>query len=432
MKKTITIIIFTLLAISVYSQQQMSIPNDWDVNPPSDTITQIFAFQISDPKDTERAAINEAESVAIISLAQKIYTLVDSRHIGIIIKDSGSEIQEYAFEKNDISTRIFLRNVNKRIKVKKDGNKFIAYCLAYINRAEAERALIQAENELTALNVYHYFMNNLPGRFKPFNITENPEGGYHSWLISSGIGIISIHGDNQVFLLNQLETFIRILFPDVIIFIAQYTGEPAMFIYAPGRLERLAGILRQHGIHFLWEHPRLIVNASPILGDLIKMNSSVIYVAGIEKVHRNFHTLTVNSQSMFAGELTHRIQDASKRRTVLLSLPPELSVGEGEILEYIIKTNPSCRYLILYYLETFAEPEMIAFQIPSHLFASYQLFVYDLVFGEIIFSKNEKNGIPINNEHDLTNSFGLLIRRLLNPSVMESISNAIEVKNELK
>jgi hypothetical protein len=420
MRKTTTITILMLFMIPSLYSQQIRIPDDWDINLPSDTMTHIFSRGVSDPKDTERAATIEAENMAIISLAQKIYMLVDSRYIGVTRKD-GSEIHEFALEVNDIVTRIYLSGVTRKIKIKKEGGKYIAYCLAYIHRSEAEKALIQAENELTALNVYRYFMNKIPGKLKPFNVTENPEG-YHSWLINN-IQIISIHGDNQAFFLNQLETFIRIILPDVVTYAAKYNREPVKFIYAPDGLERIAGALRRHGIHFLREYPRLIVYASPRLGDLIKMNPSMVYVAGFE-AHRD-------SQNIFARELIHQIQNANKKSAVFLSLPPELNIGGGKILEYIMNRNPSCRYLIVYTLQTVIEPELRAFNIPPHLFATSQVLVYDLIFGDIIFAENLKNGIPINNEYDLTNTSHLLIRRLLTPSVVESISNAMEAGNEL-
>jgi len=79
------------------------------------------------------------------------------------------------------------------------------------------------------------------------------------------------------------------------------------------------------------------------------------------------------------------------------------------------------------------EQEFSAFRIPPHLFASLQILVYDLIDGEIIYSENEKNGIPIrgNGINDLSSGLELLIRRLLTSSTIEKITTSMEARNEL-
>jgi len=419
--RTAIIILMLYTVSSLHSQ--IRIPDDWDINIPPDTSTHIFARGVSYPKNSERAATMEAEQTALSELSQKIFMRVDSIFIRVI-KKNGSDIYEFAVESSEISTRLYLRNVTKKIKLKRDSVKYIAYCLAYIHRDEAERAQMQAENELTAYNVYHYFMNKIPG-LKPFDSAENPEGGYHSWLISNTV-ILSVHRNNALYL-SKLEKFVKNISPGAELYSGYYDKVPVRIIYAPSGPDRLTAVFRFHGIDFIREHPRLIIYESPNLDKLTLLNPSIAYITGIENIHGR-----VGSHGIFARELMYRIQN-NKKSVVLFSLLSDSYTSGKEIFDYINSKNPVCRYVIIYFLETFIEPEMSAFRIPPHLFTSLQLLVYDLIDGEIIYSENEKNGIPLsgNGINDLSSSLELLIRRLLTPSVIEKISTSMEAKNEL-
>jgi hypothetical protein len=418
MKTTMIIILMAFMASSLYSQR---IPDNWDINLPSDTSTTVFARGVSDPKDTERGAILQAEDTAIISLAQKIYLKVDSSHIGVIKKE-GSEINEFSLQINDITTKIYLSGVSRQLKIKRDGNKYIAFSLVYIDREEAERARMRAENELTSYHAYHFFKNKIPG-LKPFDVTENPEGGYHAWVISN-TGILSVRG-NDALELGRLEQLVKNIFPRAVLYAGYYDRVPVRIIYAPSGLDRLTDVLKFLDIGFISERQQLIVYDIRGSEKLMLLNPLILYLTGIE----NIHDRRIGDQGIFARELTYLMQN-NKKSVVFFPLPSGSYSSGKEILDYIIKSkSPSCRYVIIYFLETFIEPEIRAFRIPPHLFASSQILVYDLINEEIIFSENQKNGIPVNG--DLAGSYELLMRRLLNPSIIEKIFSSMEARNEL-
>ena len=399
MKKAVVILLL-VTTMSLYSQ----IPVNWHINFPEDTSTHIYSRGISELHATERAAIIEAQNTAIYLLAQKIFILVDYRFIEIIRRD-GSEIFEFALELNNITTRLHLSGLILETVVQREGNLFKAISLAGISHVEADRARVEAENELSAYNVYHFFLNNVPG-IRPFNSLETPD--YHSWLISN-TGIISmIQGDNQSSL-NQVETILRVLFPGIITINAPYNRTPAVFIPNPVRLESLTRALRHNDINYRSEYPRLMVYPSTRLNDLTRINPDMVYIIGSE-YYLGLDNQASGGQSVFNRELSHRIQTIGKKS--VLSMQQAQTVNTG-------------RYLIEYFIETKIEPGMSSPSIPSLLSASYLINIHDLLCGEIIFSESGTNGIPIINEQNAAGSYGLLVQRLLNTSIIEAMANAM-------
>ena len=438
--KAAKIIFMLFVSASLYSQT--FIPDDWDSNQPQDTEKHIFSRGISAPKDNEREAIIEAENMAAVQLAQRIWMLIDSRYINYI-KQDGLEIRENAIERNYIFSKLVLPNVNRAYKTKKKDDKFIVYCLAYVSRNDAAKAELAAENELYSLYAYNYFAKKIPG-LKPFNIVESLDGidDYHSWVVSN-CGILAARGTNQTDYLNQFETFVRIIFPDCISFSARYNGEPARFIYGAEKLDIISRILQRHGISFSREHPRLTVTDSQKLGDLIRMDPSMVYVTGIERVHHNYNTKGVDERGLLGRELIRQIQNVSRKNAAFYTLPARLDgIFENEIVNLLLeRSDLPCRYVIVYFVETFIERGRPEFVVPVYLFAEGKVLVYDQILGSILLSENIKNGIPIvgrvfdgdpsivRPELFLSLSYELLTRRLFNAALIEALSNSMEAGN---
>ena len=426
--KTPAIVLMVFISTSVFSQTL--IPDDWDLNQPQDNAEYIYSMDRSAPKDTERDAVAEAEKTVMVQLAQRIWTLVDSRYISYIQQD-GSEIRENAIERNYISTRLVLQNVSRAYKIKMADGKYIAYCLVYISRNDAARAAISAENELSSLYAYNYFSKRVPG-LKPFNIMESLDGfnDYHSWVIEN-CGILAVSGNNQTYSLGQFETFVRILFPDCISFSARYNGDPARFIYGAEKLDIISRILQRHGISFSWEHPRLTVNDSRKLGDLIRMDPSMVYVTGIETIHHNYNIKSFDERGLLGRELIRRIQNVSRKNAALYTLPARLNgIFENDIVNFLQeRSGLPCRYVIVYFVETFVERGKPEFGAPAYLFAEGKVLVYDQILGSILLSETIKNGIPISGGNDLIMGYELLTRRLFNAALIEALSNSMEAGN---
>ena len=287
-------------------------------------------------------------------------------------------------ETNEIRTRVSLSGVSRVTKVNIEGKMFKAYSIAYVAEDEAEKARALARDELTALNAYNFFLSNVPG-IKPFDINENPEGGYSSWLFNN-IGIMEISGpfstDDQAYFLNQLETFLRIIIPDIVTYPAEYGGRLVRFIHDGGKFEYISRVLRYHDIYSSYEYPRLKVSLSREIESLTKMNPSMVYISGVESVHErsvvhdDFNSIRTN-EGFYSEELLSRLLNTSRKNFVHIPFPYEFdgNAGEQDILRYIRNRNVLCRYLIIYFFDTSIEPGMDAFQIPSHMFASSSIVV---------------------------------------------------------
>jgi hypothetical protein len=418
--KTTAAVFVLMLNVSVFLYPQIGvIPDDWETNHPWDTETYKYGIGVSGPKNNEGEAITEAENLATVSLAGKIWMLVVSRYSGTIYQD-GPQIREESTVSSYIVSRLVLKNTSRIFTTKKTGDKFIAHSLAYINRVDADQAVLWAMNELASLYAYNFFSTKIPG-LKTFDITKTPEGfgDYHTWVLAN-CGILSIHGSNRAYHLSQLETFVKIIFPDCITFASNYNGEPARFIYNSDRLDVISQVLQRHGINVLRQHPMLTVSGSVKLGELAKKNPSAVYVSGVEKI-----------PGIFAGELVRQLQNAGKKNVTFFPLPPGLNgFSETAALEFIRnKSDLPSRYVLIYTTETFIEPENKAFNISPYLFAQARVVVYDTVFGEILFSDTIKNCLPVTDERALMKTSDLLLRRLPNTAFVEAVSNSMRVRN---
>jgi len=414
---TAVIAMLFISAVSLYSQR---INNDWEVNQPRDTDAYIFSRGFSKPRDTEREAILEAESMSENELARKIYMLADSRFINIIIQQNGI-IREEAIELNYITTKLVIPNSSRLFKTKQQENGILAYCLIYISRKDAAKAELSAKNDLTALYAYNYFSQRVPG-LKPLTTMNSFKGvDYHSWILSH-CGVLSISGNTQEHYLNLLDALVRELVPGVISFAARNDGRPSRFIYGAEKLDIISRVLQKHGIDFLYGGTPLMltVSGSQKLGDLMNLDPSTVYVAGVERVHQN-HAQTQNAQ-ILGREIVRRVQTGTHKRLWLYTLPQTFN-NELEILEHLRKNPPACRYLVAYAVETIIELER-EIGIPAYLFATGKITVYDQWSGDITYSVPIKNGIPIG-ENDLGTYYELLTKRLINTASLEAIVNAI-------
>jgi hypothetical protein len=396
------------MAMSIYPQQI----NDKD--------GYISGYGTSEPKTTVRAAQDSAFARAAADLASKITLTYNSQYTEISIK-KGSKIYTTAMEKNNVSSKFQLSGISQAVprvqKIIIDGKiRFIAYCTVYVSQGEAEKVRLLAENEAIAKTVYH-----------AMNPVANVINDYHSWLICN-TGIITIRED-----INQLDTFIRILFPGCFMYASTYNREPARFLQNPGKLMPvLAKALQFHGIPFTWEFPYMRVGSSAKLGELIKLDSSKVFVTGLEKIHQSFTTLEITSTGFFNKELINALKNKSNKNIIHYSFDDLNKFSEAEeILEFIrTKKNLICRYLIVYCIGSSirAANEKYLHHLPEQ-----ELIVFDQATGAALFlSKLEKGTIsPIINERDIPDRYELLIHRILkNTSVLMQITDFFETGNK--
>ena len=433
MKAIFIMVMFCIIPGFLYPQH---IPDNWHTTMPRDTATHQFGRGWSEPRDSERAAVMEAQNMAILQLASNIWVLAMSnstRHMEL--DDAG--IKENISERSHLMTRLILPNIRKELVLERTGDQFKAHCLAIINRRDAQAARVDMEAAITSLYAYNYFAQGIPG-LEPVSIIDSLERleEYHSWVLGNCV-ILFVRGANQGFYLNQLETLARMLIPDCLVFSARYKGELVRFVYG-SNLDMIAQALQHHAIGFSRENSRLILTSGwGKLGELIQKNPSMVYVSGVERVHLSYDTQRRNAidQSIFARELIRRAQHTNRNTFSLLPLPADLTVfSETEILNYIRSRDPPCRYVLVYIVETNIEPAMLtsitsqAFSPHAHpglgyLFANASILVYDTIRGAVTFSDSIKSGLPIIRSSVIPSD--QVIQRLFTNTLVNAISQSI-------
>jgi len=403
-------------AVFLYSQR---IPDNWWENTPRDTATHVFSMGVSTgPRATEQEARMDAEQNAEFEFARKTASLVVSNYKSLIQRDGEKITRDEAIEQTYLSTRLLIPKSGRIFKIKQMENGVLGFCLIYVAKEEADKAELWAQNELTALYAYNYLSQRVPGIKS--SIADNYEGLPHLSWIKLNCGILSISGgNNQMYYLNLLDSLIREIIPGVV-FAGSYDGRPSRFVYDTKNIEFVSRVLLKHGIEFVYGGiPVLLtVKGSQKLEDLMKLDPSVIFVAGVERVH---HTQMENTQ-VLGKELVSRLQTGTRKKVTLYTLPMTFS-DEMEILEFLTTGKLSCRYLIAYAVQTTVEPERAEFRMPAYFFASGRVVVYDQWSGDTR-SIPIKNGIPIG-ENDLAELYKLLSHRLISSVSFEALKNSI-------
>ena len=415
--KALNLAFLILLAtLSIYSQTF----EEWGINPPEKNIF-LYATAISSPKNTEHEAVIEAEALAITNLAQNIFVFIDTKYSGIKQRTGTDRSHSFELIEDNISTRVYLENIFRQTKIQKSDKQFIAYSLVYITHKDADEARRIARDEFKAMNVFKFFENNIPG-ITPFIAAENPEG-YTSWL-KNNTTILTFSGNSSS--LNHFEAFIRNLFSGIILYSGKYDKDPAIFIYGSEKINRIAEVLYQQGIPFVQESPKLTVSASAKLGNLARMNPSVVYITGFEQIHRSYGKQTINNANeIFSAELIRNLQNCSKKNIQTLTINSHNSSDLNGILEYTKNSSLSGRYLIAFSVNTYIESGIQEFGISPHLFADAQIIVFDLLVREVIFSTSNRNGIPLTDQLTADHA-NILLRRLLPSSTIREILNSLE------
>ncbi|MCL2191831.1 MAG: hypothetical protein FWB78_00360 [Treponema sp.] len=414
MLKNTTVIFMLAFTIPLHAQQPWSLPNEFGVVPPPSR-THYSAWAVSDPSNTEREAIEEAERAAIARLVQQIYVLHESISVFEITRYN-SIINERGVLIDTTTSRLFLQGLRRKTVIRRDGTgRVTAFVLVYMTIQDIENTRRRARNETVAQTVHDFFRKNAPG-MRPFNIVTNPERGYTLWL-HSRTGMILGGGNNPSLTLNQINAFLRTL--SITTFSGLYDGRHVLFVYDSNTLEIIARALQRQRTSFSLARPTLTIYTPPQLGN------SVV-VTGLERSRVDSRT---NTMSVFSAELTRLVQGHSSRSIESFPLPSGANglSGAGAILEFARSGSvPWSRFYIVFYIDSFMEQGVSHLGVPPHLFKNATVLVYDVAQGQIILSENMRNAIPIFDERNIAGSADMLLRRLLPAHIPGAISFSIE------
>jgi hypothetical protein len=347
---------------------------------------------VSEPKNSEAEALLDARNSALRNLAASICSFITGRY----------DIQQASNGKNPadvvvtiignatVTVRLPLTGVQEREqKIERtENNKYIARVVISINSEDLKKAQNYAQEEMAAVRTYNYFARKL--NFAAVVLTDVPEGytDYTSWMETNCL-IFEMKGDGGAYL-DQVDTFLRKLFPSVYIYTEKIAEIPVILVYnLPDRSEEIMTVLQKNDIQVSRENSRLILTANISPDDFKSRVQNLpdareLIVTGISN-HDNRRTslspVTLNE----AGRLARQNYGITTKVLVLADQYLHGDYNDTELFNRI--NNNTARYIILITSVSVLEPAIAAYKIPAHYRVSYRCILYDSLTEKIIYGK---------------------------------------------